>query len=212
MCWAAKWYQDREVFFDSIKQSKPEKMLRGIHKMLDEADVVIHYNGKKFDIPTLNKEFLIYGMTPPSKYQQVDLLQTARSQFRFPSNKLDYICQALGLGKKSKHAGHELWIQCMAKVDSAWRVMERYNKNDVRIMEKLYVRLLPWIKNHPNHGTYDQTLVCPSCGGNHHQRRGYATTAAHRYARFQCLDCGSWFRGTKTEFRQRLERFTQIAA
>lgn len=212
MCWAAKWYGDREVFFDSVYQSSHKKMLRGIHKLLDQADVAVHYNGRKFDVPTLNKEFLVHDMLPPSPYDQIDLLQTARSRFRFPSNKLDYISQALKLGKKTKHEGHELWIKCMAKDPDAWRTMEKYNKNDVVLLEKVYDKMRPWIRSHPNHGTHDQTVVCPSCGKNHHQRRGYATTKAYRYARFQCLDCGTWFRSAKTEFRQKLDRFTAIAA
>ncbi len=40
-------------------------------------------------------------------------LQTSRSKFRFVSNKLDYIAQRLGLGKKTAHEGHELWLKVM---------------------------------------------------------------------------------------------------
>lgn len=75
-------------------------MLKQIHALLNEADAVVHYNGAKFDIPTLNKEFILHGLPPPAPYKQIDLLRTARSQFKFPSNKLDYIAQALDLGKR----------------------------------------------------------------------------------------------------------------
>lgn len=212
MCWAAKWYGGREMYFDSIHKSNKKKMLRGVHTLLDQADAVVHYNGSRFDIPTLNKEFIECGMRPPAPYAQIDLLKTARRQFRFPSNKLDFISQHLGLGSKTKHKGHQLWIDCMAGKEDAWRMMERYNKQDVRLLEKVYIRMLPWISDHPNHGAFDQLQVCTNCGSSHYQHRGYATTKQHRYPRYQCLDCGSWFRGTKTEFRQRIERFTKVAA
>lgn len=216
MCWSAKWYGQHGVMFDSVHQSSKKKMLRGIYQLLDEADVAVHYNGTSFDIPTLNKEFLECGMTPPAPYKQVDLLWTARKKFRFPSNKLDYIARTLGLGHKVPHKGHELWIECMAGVASAWRTMERYNKTDVVILEKVYDRMLPWIPNHPNHGTYDQTLVCPHCGGHSYQQRGWYYSEAYRYRKYQCTNkqrkCGKWFRGNKTEFRQRGERFVGIAA
>ena len=88
LCWAAKWLDNEDVMFSSIMGGR-KKMLQRIHKLLDEADAVVHYNGSRFDIPTLNKEFLEAGMSPPSPYAQVDLLKTARQQFRFPSNKLD---------------------------------------------------------------------------------------------------------------------------
>ena len=93
LCWAAKWHGKRGVIFDSVYESKPKDMIKHIHSLLDEADVVCHYNGTKFDIPTLNAEFLMFGLQPPSQYKQLDLLKTARGQFRFPSNKLDYISQ-----------------------------------------------------------------------------------------------------------------------
>ena len=70
-------------------------MLEGIHKLLDEADAVIHYNGKRFDIPSLNKEFLLNGMFPPAPFKEIDLLTVARGRFRFVSNKLDYVAQQL---------------------------------------------------------------------------------------------------------------------
>jgi hypothetical protein len=196
MCWASKWYGEPEVLFDSIHQSKPKKMLRGIHKLLDRADVAVHYNGTKFDIPTLNKEFVLQELPPPAPYKQVDLLRTARGQFKFTSNKLDYVAQALGLGSKHKHAGHDLWIQCMAGNHEAWKTMEAYNKQDVVLLEKVYDRLRPWIKAHPNHGVYDNPgiPVCPNCGHHHLTRRGYSRTIANVYARYQCQNCGTWCR------------------
>ena len=121
LCYAAKWLGEKEMFFDSVHQSKPKKMLKGIHGLLNDADAVIHYNGSKFDIPTLNKEFLLHSFNPPSPYKQIDLLRTVRSNFRFPSNKLDYVAQRLGLGKKQEHEGHELWVKCMNGDKDAWK-------------------------------------------------------------------------------------------
>ena len=69
MCWAAKWVGSDDIMFDSIYYSKPKQMLKRIHKLLDQADVVIHWNGSKSDIPTLNKEFIEYGLTPPAPYK-----------------------------------------------------------------------------------------------------------------------------------------------
>lgn len=199
LCWAAKWHGEREVMFDSIKASRPKTMISRVHKLLAEADAVVSYNGVKFDIPTLNKEILLHGLNPPAPYRQIDLLQTARRRFRMASNKLDFVAQQLGLGKKLPHKGHELWLGCMNGDADSWAVMEAYNKQDVVLLEKVYDRLLPWIPNHPNHNNYGEIHVCPKCGGEKHQRRGYAITSTRRYARMQCRDCGTWFRSTDCE-------------
>jgi DNA polymerase elongation subunit (family B) len=204
LCYSAKWYEKDDIVFDSVFQSSPKSMLKGIHKMLDEADAVISYNGIKFDLPTLNKEFLLYGFQPPSPYKQIDLLRTARSQFRFPSNKLDYISQSLGLGNKVHHRGHQLWIDCMNKKPKAWKEMEEYNIQDVVLLEKVYEKLKPWIKNHPNQNLFldSQRNNCPTCGGTSLQKRGFAITKANKYQRVQCKDCGSWSRLTKASSKR----------
>ena len=89
LCWSAKWLGDDTVHFSSIRKGK-DAMLNRIHRMLGEADVVVTYNGKKFDIPTLNKEFILNGLPPPAPYKHVDLYQVVKSTFRFVSNKLDW--------------------------------------------------------------------------------------------------------------------------
>ena len=199
MCWAAKWLGEDEIFFDSVYQSRPKAMLKKIHMLLEQADAVVHYNGTRFDIPTLNKEFILQGWPPPAPYKEIDLLLTAKRRFRFASNKLDYVAKALGVGKKHEHAGFQLWIQCMAGDAAAWDEMKAYNKNDVVLLEDVYNVFLPWIKNHPNVGVYDgdEDLTCPHCGGKHFRKRGFTYTKTQKYQRYQCKGCGSWSRSKK---------------
>ena len=102
MCYAAKWYGDNKLYFKSVYKHGKGDMLKSIHALMDEADAIVHYNGSRFDIPIIHKEFLLNGMSPPAPSKQIDLLQVARRQFRFVSNKLDYVAQALNLGKKTE--------------------------------------------------------------------------------------------------------------
>lgn len=218
MSWVAQWYGEPDTMFDSFWKSGHKRMLKRMHKLLDEADVVVHYNGEEFDIPTLNKEFVKLGMLPPSPYKQVDLLRVVRQKFRFISNKLDYITQTLGLGNKIRHRGFELWVKCMGEdrrytlreIRAARELMERYNRRDVVLLRRLYKRLLPWIPNHPNWGAYEDGLRCPSCGGVHYQRRGTSVARALRYPRFQCIDCGKWFRSNNPLNNGHRKRFHEV--
>ena len=137
-------------------------------------------------------------MKPPSPYKQIDLLKTMR-RARIASRKLDYVAQRFGIGRKTEHKGMPLWTACMNGDAQAWKLMEKYNRQDVHLLEELYEVVRPWIPHHPNHNNYGETHVCPKCGGEKHQRRGYAVTTTRRYARFQCLGCGSWFRSPDCE-------------
>lgn len=199
LCWAAKWQGSKEILFDSVHQSSEKSMLKGIHKLMDEADAICHYNGTRFDIPTLNKEFILNNMAPPAPSRDIDMLRTARSRFKFTSNKLDYVAQQLKLGAKTKHTGYQLWIDCMAGDKKAWKTMEKYNKQDVVLLEKVHDRLLPWIKNYPNQNLYGRSESCPSCGSKKLQARGTAVSVNVRYQRYQCTDCGKWSKGEKSE-------------
>jgi hypothetical protein len=198
LCFAAKWYSEDGVLFDKISGKNPIRMLKKVHKLLDQADVVVHYNGTKFDIPTLNKEFILHGMVPPAPFKQIDLLRVSRSRFKFPSNRLDYVANALGLGTKHKHEGHEMWIKCMAGDPTAWQDMEKYNRQDVVLLEKVYDKLKPWIKGHANHSLYEAALVCPNCASTQIGKRGFHYTATSKYQRFNCRGCGNWFRSGRS--------------
>lgn len=205
LCWAAKWLGEKTVFFDSVFDSKPRIMLKRIHDLISEADAVVHYNGSRFDIPILNKEFLLEHLAPPAPYKQIDLLKVVRKEFRFPSNKLDYVAKRLGLGSKTPHEGYTLWVKCMEKDPAAWKVMEKYNKQDVILLEKVYDRILPWIKTHPNRNLYDGK-GCPTCGSNKIQKRGFSYSLTGTFQRYQCIDCGSW-----SKSRKALKEHSEIA-
>lgn len=197
-CWSAKWHKDDYVYFDAEWLS--DDYIQQIHKMLDEADAVVHYNGRKFDVPTLNREFLELGLTPPSPYHQIDLYQTVKKEFNFLYNKLDYVAQRLNIGKKLEHAGMPLWTACEAGDTAAQQQMQDYNIEDVLLLEDLYTELLPWISSHPVVGLYNagsDPHSCPTCGSTNLRKEGHAYTRLGKYQQYQCKDCGRWSRGKR---------------
>lgn len=198
ICFAAKWYGKPKTYFFSEFHDGREEMLKALHGMMDEADILMHYNGDKFDLKHINREFLLAGMTPPSPSNSIDLYKVVRKQFLFPSNKLAYVSTALGLEGKISNGGHELWIKCLAGNSKAWNVMRRYNKRDVTLLEDLYNKLLPWIPSHPHRGVLDGVPAgCTNCGSTNLIRQGFAHTQLGKYQRFQCTDCKKWLRSTR---------------
>ena len=77
--------------------------------------------------------------------------------------------------------------------------MFEYNIKDVEILEKVYLRLRPWIKNHPNLATITMAddLVCPVCGKKDiiPIPGKYAGTAVSQYQVYRCRDCYAVVRG-----------------
>lgn len=203
ICFAAKWYDSDEVIFASKHHDGKQEMLNQAYNLISQADVIVHYNGKTFDMKHLNREFLLAGFTPPAPYAQVDLLNVVKQQFRFVSNKLDYVVQALGMDGKTSHTGFQLWLDCLAGDEAAWALMQEYNEHDVVLTEQLYTRLLPWIATHPAVGLYDHpearangVVLCPNCGGDDLKPRGRAYTSVSIFQRYRCEECGKWSRGS----------------
>lgn len=196
LCWAAKWYDDQVVYFNSLWDHGRTEMLNCIHALMNESDVIVHYNGDKFDIPMLNQEFLLSRMSPPSPSSQIDLYKVMKKRFAFPSNKLNYISEQLGNGRKVDHKGMELWRKVMEGDKKAQDHMKKYNMGDINLLESLYTDLIPWIPNHPNAGLYDDTndFICPNCGSSNIQHRGVYHAKTQSYKRFRCNDCGKWSR------------------
>lgn len=199
-CWSGWLEGERTPRFFSVHHDGAETMIKECHKFLEEVDILIHYNGRKFDIPTLNKEFILWGLKPPSPFHQVDLYETVRKRFRFQSNKLDYVMDILGLSRKKQHKGLALWTGCMEGNEKDWRDMKAYNIQDVRILKELYKNVLPWIENHPNVSLhYPDTIErCTNCGSTHIHKKGVEHLATQSYHRYKCMDCGTNMRGRHT--------------
>lgn len=197
MCWAAKWYGQNRAKFASDFHDGHQQMVEQIWELCDEADVIVGYNHKKFDMKFLRREWLLAGLPSPTPWQDIDLLNVVRQQFKFPSNKLDYVARELGIGTKVKHEGFDLWTSCMAGDEKAWGRMRRYNIQDVRLTERLLDRLRPHIRNHPNLNMFGpRASACHACGSKDLEDAGEHVTATRAYPRFRCRTCQSLTRST----------------
>ena len=201
LSWAAKWQGSDEMMYMDQRNSRDvendKKILEGIWKLLDEADIVVGHNSKRFDIKKLNARFVVHGMQPPSPFRQIDTLAIARKNFAMTSNKLEYLAEKLGCKKKKlktkEFPGFELWKQCLAKNKAAFKEMELYNKRDVDVTEEVYDKLVPWDTS-INFSVYNGGKHICSCGSTHLIKKGISASNAGVYQRWKCRDCGKHFK------------------
>lgn len=209
MCWAAKWLGEKEVFSEKLPDYKTlykknreddSKLVKPLWDLMNEADMVIAHNARKFDVPKINARFLYHDMLPPDPYKIIDTLSIARREFRLTSNKLDWLGEYLNLGKKHK-TDFDLWVGCMTGKKEAWDYMQSYNIQDVNLLEKVYLKLRAWDKRHPNIGLYidDNKPRCTACGSDKIIKKGHEFTQVGMYQRWRCNSCGHPNRGRYTE-------------
>jgi hypothetical protein len=102
-----------------------------------------------------------------------------------------------------------LWINCLKGNSDSIKEMLDYNIQDVIVLEKVYLRLRPWIKGHINTGLYieEADSICPSCGSKDIKLVGDYYTQTGKYTTYRCK-CGALSRERKSnyikEFRQNL--------
>lgn len=219
LSWSAKWLESEDkktvygphkkiMYSDqrNIKNVEDDKeLVKKIWKLLDEADIVITQNGKKFDTKKLNARFLHHGLQPPSSYKHIDVLLVTKKHFGFTSHKLEYMTDKFctkykKLTEKRKFSGFSLWKACLNNIKEAWKEMEKYNKHDVLSLEELYHKVISW-DNSINFNLYSDTInnIC-KCGNTEFNKKGFAYTSIGKFQRYKCNKCGSEIRGRENLF------------
>lgn len=207
--YAAKWLGKREMIYADTSGRGPGKvrddkpLMKGLWNLLDEADLIVAQNGKRFDVKKINARLVEHGFGPYSPIRVIDTLVVSKKTFGFTSNKMAWTGKHIAKRPKLEHRrfpGIELWKECLKDNPKAWRDMKTYNCEDVRVCEQKYKVLRPWISNHPNLGVYikghDRPL-CPHCGSARMIVDKHRLLAKQQgaYVQYKCGDCGSYARG-----------------
>lgn len=168
-------------------------VVQALWKLFDEADIVIAHNGDKFDQRKANARFMYWNFKPPQPYKSIDTLKIAHKYFAFNSAKLGDLGEYLDLGGKADTGGFSTWLGCMKGDSAAWAQMKKYNKQDVVLLEKVYLKLRPWADNHPAMNLLeDRPDACPKCGGTDLQSKGVTRTKTQTYRRYRCYSCSGY--------------------
>lgn len=146
---AWKWLGDKEVQCKTNRLYSRDykvnnRLTSELHKLYSKADYVIGHNLFAFDDKVANTDILLNHLAPPPRHRVIDTLKIARANFRFNSNKLDDLARRLGIGRKLPHTGFDMWKGCMANDIDSWKLMEKYNKHDIFLLEEVWKRFEPW--------------------------------------------------------------------
>lgn len=199
MCFAAKWYGEDEVQYFSSHHHGHTTMVQRAWDMLNDADILVTFNGVRFDNKHLKREFVLQRLPMPKPWKDVDLYREAKKQWAFESKGLNHLAERFELGEKEKHEGFNLWKLCLAGDADAWERMKSYNVQDVVLTEAVYDRMRGWIPTHPHIGVIDadgEGMLCNQCGGDSLAPNGLKRAAVIDYRLYRCQRCGGNVQGT----------------
>lgn len=219
LCFAAKWAGQKKVMFHAAWEDDDVDaycaMVAAAHDLLSEADVVVTWNGDRFDLHHFNAAFERLELGPPAPYRSLDLIKTVKKHFKHGelSSKLDwYAWQYLG-ERKTNHGGTDLWRDIRYGTEAeklrAQRIMTKYNKQDVVLTEKLFDRFRPWTGVNfaifePDLDENGRLKKCSHCLSENIESRGWAPALTYAHQRFFCRDCKGWSKGRKMVYSTEL--------
>lgn len=206
ICICYKWDGEDEVKELHWDNGDDKKMLQEFAKIINSADEVIAHNGDNFDIKWMRTRCIYHNIDVYYDYNSIDTLKLSRKGFRFNSNKLDYLGQFLGLGKKMDTGGLKLWDDIILRGNKeSLKKMIEYCKQDVLLLEKIFNKLNPYVKSKTHIGVVEggSKCSCPNCGSTKLQKRGFMVSAlGARKQRLQCQKCGKYFSLTEKLFSE----------
>jgi len=192
ICVSWKWEGKDEVHsLTWDKKHCDKKLLQNFIKELEKADEAIGHNGDRFDIKWLRTRALFHGIDMRAAYDTIDTLKLAKSGFLFNSNKLDYIAQFLGVGKKLETGGLDLWKRVVLdKCGESLDKMVEYCEQDVLILEKVFQKMNAYTKPKKQYAVLrgGEKFECPECGKLGHYKSTRTTAAGTIMHWMQCSD------------------------
>ena len=162
---------------EQVKTGDDFDVVCKVVEAVNNCDLMVTFNGKRFDVKLLNTRALFWGLPPVKTPKHIDLFEQAKRVFKFPSNSMQNVSMYLGENGKLETSGSNLWERCAEwenyeECEKALIDMVTYGNQDIEATRDLYKRFQGWMKGVPNLGvitneiTENKTLRCVHCGSD----------------------------------------------
>ena len=200
ICIAWTWLHSGEkgILGWDYKKQNSKKMIKDFTKIMDEADIIIGKNNKRFDDKHMNSMRLWHNLEGrPDLLEKVDDLESQMRRFLYlPSYGLDYLSKQLGFGGKTKMCFAD-WINIVEKngVDGqkAYDKMLKYCLKDVMDTKKLWKACEKHCKPKFNRSiSSSHDFACATCGSKNTVKNGTRQLGTTKYQTYMCKDHGGY--------------------
>ena len=169
LCVAYKWENDNKVHTLAWDGKDDKTLLEKFIPIMERADVLVGHNSVRYDTKYIRTRAMAHNIFISSRFSEEDTCKIAKKHFFLNSNKLDYLGQFLGLGKKVQHRGIDMWDDIILhNSKEAMQEMLEYNIQDVILTEKVYHKLMEYSLQTVNTTKQitGESHTCPQCGSS----------------------------------------------
>jgi uncharacterized protein YprB with RNaseH-like and TPR domain len=108
---------------------------------LEEYDVIVTWNGIRFDLPFLNTRLRRWGLRELRSPKHRDLMFTARYKLRLSNAKMDTVAQFLKCKVHKTPMQPEQWTMAMGGHHPSYRYIIRHCQNDVKVLAEAWAKM-----------------------------------------------------------------------
>jgi uncharacterized protein YprB with RNaseH-like and TPR domain len=207
LCIGWKWLGQKTIHIPTIIETSKGGMLddhglvKNFAEVYNEADYHVTHYGPRFDLPMVQSKLIKYGEPPLPPKLAIDTWRVARNNLQLHSNRLGSLAEFLGVEHEKSPIRFDQWLKAAFGDRAALREVKEHCRLDVIVLEEVFIKLRPWIREEPVRHLFVSTpdMACTSCGSERLQRRGFHISRTRRYQRYQCQDCGKWVRAVHCE-------------
>lgn len=173
---------------------------RKLGDIVNQADMLVTHNGKRFDVPFLNTRLLKHGLSPMAPVPHFDTCEVIWKRLKM-RGRLESAQKFFGFKHSKTDLNLETWAKAGTGNTVALNYVVKHCEADIRVLEETYLKLRPLGFKHPNVAVLKgDNRVCPICGKhNTSQQRGIRVGQVNSAIRFHCTKdlggCGTWYSG-----------------
>lgn len=168
-------------------------LCKQIYDVIRDADMIVTHNGKRFDIPFINTRLLINNLPPLPDMPHFDTCEVMFKRLKM-SGRLENASATFGWKLKKHSVEVQKWFRAAAGDKAMLKEIVRHCEIDVRLLEKVYMRLRPLGFKHPNIALLtEEPTKCPICGRKGTlKKNGFKLAIVKKAQRYQCSSCGGY--------------------
>lgn len=154
LCYVLKEYHNKKLYYDCITKKDivsfdyDKRIVKNLVNDLKNFDVLITYNGSRFDIPYSRTRALKHKLKYPmyGYIKHIDLYYIVKYKLKLGHNRLDDACALFGIRGKN-HVDMFIWLKAsQGDVKSLQFVLDHCKRDVGKCTERLYDEIIDYAR------------------------------------------------------------------
>lgn len=123
------------------------QLVKDIRDELDDADILVSWNGRRFDIPFLNGRLMAWNEKTLKPHKHCDIMYQSRYKMKLHSSRLAAVQSFLGLEDEKTEMKPKMWMKAVTGDKQSMNYIIDHCIRDVLVLNEAYEKLKHFVTN-----------------------------------------------------------------